>query len=124
MFEAKKTDNFSKSIRCGRIAKCSDLCTGTDGRQYIKFSVAVNKDKEKADFFECTAYNAKARYIEHYAPVGTKGIILGTDISNRYTDKKNISHTTIKVIVDNVFLHGTQEAQQILNIMNNLFSCA
>lgn len=123
MFKTKKTDNFSRTIKVGRVAQRSCIYTDTtDGRQYVKFSVAVNKDKEKADFFECTAYNAQARYIDRYADVGTKVLLLGSDRIISYMDARGVQHKTTQVIADTVMAYDSEAAQALLEMMNGIFS--
>lgn len=122
MFEFRSTDNFSKSIKVGRIADRSDLRTDVDtGRQLVKFSLAVNNKSTKADFFDCVAYNAEARKIDQSMPKGKKVVVLGTDITGSYVDKKGVKHKTLTVIADNTYLYDSPQARKILKCLEHLF---
>lgn len=123
MFEQKKPDTYKKSFCIGRIAKRSDLLTGTDGRQYVKFSVAVNQNKEKADFFDYIAYNINARYVDRHIHKGIKVIVAGTDTTGNYTDKKGQKHKTQTSIC--LFCYPTEstEGQNIMRMVNDSFLC-
>lgn len=97
MFEKQRNDNFSFSIRCGRLTDHSELRTGDDGRQFVRFSIAVNRNAEKADYFNYIAFNDKARFIDRYCHKGTKVMIIGIDKTGSYQDKhggKHKTHTT------------------------------
>ena len=76
----KKSDNFSKTIKVGRIASVSDLRTNTtNGRQCVVFTIAINKPDEKPDYYNCIAYNGVARNMDRYIRVGHKVLVIGTE---------------------------------------------
>ncbi len=111
----KKTDNFSRTIKVGRIAQRSCVYTDTtDGKQYVRISLAVNKDNEKADFFECLACNAAARFVDRYADIGTKVLLLGSDRIISYRDTKGVQHKTTQVIADAVIPYDSETATVLL----------
>lgn len=58
------------------------------------FSVAVNRAKEKTDFFNCVAFNETARLIEKYFFKGKEIIVIGRMESET---KDNKTYWTIKV---------------------------
>lgn len=104
MFEKQRNDNFSFSIRCGRLTDHSELRTGDDGRQFVRFSIAVNRNAEKADYFNYIAFNDKARFIDRYCHKGTKVIIIGIDETSSYQDKKGVKHKTNTTICEDIHI--------------------
>lgn len=118
----KKTDNFSRTIKVGRVSQRSCVYTDTkDGKQYVRISLAVNKDNEKSDFFECLAVSAAARFVDRYADVGTKVLIIGFDRIISYRDAKGVQHKTTQVVTDTVLSYDSEMAQSILEMLRNIF---
>lgn len=50
----------------GRLASEPELTQTTKGTDIVKFSLAVRKDKEKTNFFNCVAFGSTARFIDQY----------------------------------------------------------
>ena len=121
----KQTDNFSKTIKVGRVASLSDICTEvSSGKQYIRFTLAVNKDNAKPDYYPCIAYNATGRYVERYIHVGDKVVIIGSDFINLKKIAKDVQYKSVQIIADSVLQYDSEEAVSVLNAMQNVFSYA
>lgn len=121
----KKTDNFSKTIKVGRVASLSDIRTDMNsGRQLIKFTLAINKDKDKPDYYPCIAYNTTCRYVERYIHAGDKILITGTDCISFKKASNGMQYKSVQVEADTVLLYDSEEAVAILNAMQNVFSYA
>lgn len=117
MFEIKTPDTYKKSFCVGRIAEYSDLRTDSQGRQFIKFTVAVNQNKEKPDFFKYIAYNNKARKIDRFIRKGMKVVVFGTDTTDCYKDKKGTVHKThTSVCIDIVPVDINTENEIIVSL--------
>ena len=117
-----RTDNFSKTIKVGRIASISDLRTDTsNGKQFIRFTLAVNKDKDKPDYYPCIAFNATCRYIDRYISVGNKVVVIGSDSITLKKMGKDVQCKSVQIIADSVYLYESDEAVAILNAMQNIF---
>lgn len=74
MFKRRK-DNFLIVFLCGYVSKRSDLMVDKTGRQYVKFTVAVNHTDEPTEFHKLIAYNPEARYIDRFVRVGNKVVV-------------------------------------------------
>lgn len=119
----KKTDNFSKTIKVGRIASISDVRTDINsGKQLILFTLAVNKDKDKPDYYNCTAYNATGRYVERYIRIGDKVVVIGSDSITVKKAANGMQYKSVQIIADSVLKYDSEEAVTILNAMQNVFS--
>lgn len=118
-----RTDNFSKTIKVGRIASISDLRTDTsNGKQFIRFTLAVNKYHDKPDYYSCVAFNATCRYIDRYISVGNKVVVIGSDSITLKKMGKDVQCKSVQIVADFVFLYESDEAIEILNAMQNMFS--
>lgn len=121
----KKTDNFSKTIKVGRVASLSDIRTDMNsGRQFIKFTLAINKDRDKPDYYNCIAYNATGRYVERYIHVGDKVVVIGSDSIIVKKAANGMQYKSVQIIADSVLQYESEEAVAILNAMQNVFSYA
>lgn len=121
----KKTDNFSKTIKVGRVASISDVRTDTNsGKQFIRFTLAVNKDKDKPDYYPCIAYNTTGRHVERYIHVGDKVVVIGSDSISLKKIAKDVQYKSVQIIADSVLPYESEEAVAILNAMQNVFSYA
>ena len=120
----KKTDNFSKTIKVGRVAAKSSVYTDMkDGRQYVRFTLAVNKDKDKPDYYNCIAYNASGRYMDRHIQVGDKILVIGTDSFLANKAANGMQYKSVLVEADTVLRYGTADAEAILSASQPLFNC-
>lgn len=88
----------------GRIVRDIKTESSTSGTTYLRNAVAVDRKgkKDEADFFEITAFNKTAEFIEKYFSKGRKIAISGHLQSSNYKDKEGKSHTSVAIIVDEV----------------------
>lgn len=118
-----KSDNFSKTIKVGRIASVSDLRTNiTSGRQCVEFTIAVNKPDEKPDYYNCIAYNAVARNMDRYIRVGHKVLVIGTESIISKKGHNGMQYKSIHVDADFVFLYESETTVTILTVIQQLLS--
>lgn len=123
MFEVKTPDTYKKSFCVGGIAKYSDLKTEEKtGRQYIEFTVAVNQNKEKPDFFDYIAYNSKARKIERYIREGMKVVVFSNDVTGSYKDKNGTKHKTHTSICIDIFPVDKNSKNEIIVSLESIFN--
>ena len=83
--------NFNKVELCGRLTADIELKQSTTGRSIIQFSLAVNRPKakdseQKADFFQCVAWDKTAEFISKYFHKGDSIFICGSLRCNKYKD--------------------------------------
>lgn len=123
MFELRSTDNFSKTIKVGRIASVSDLRTNTtNGRQCVEFTIAINKPDEKPDYYNCIAYNGVARNMDRYIRVGHKVLLIGTESIILKKGHNGMQYKSIHVDADFVFLYESETTVTILTVIQQLLS--
>lgn len=102
--------NFS--VRTGRFTDNPELKTSNNGKQFVKFTLAVNSRKEQADFFEYVAWDANARYIDRYVRKGTKVWISGNDKMNPYTDKNGVKRKSFITVCEKISIVESRAAQE------------
>lgn len=95
----------------GRLTKDLEL-KETNGIKYTKFDVAVNTRKDKADFFNCTAWREKAEILAKYLKKGNQVFIAGEMTSDTYTNQNGISTTKWSInVLDFEFLGGKNNTE-------------
>lgn len=98
---------MNKWIGTGRITKDIDLQTTKTGTEYAKFTVAVNRKKDKngeqkADFVDCTAWGKTAAFVQKYFKKGDGIVVEGRVESDTYDAKDGTKRTKWSVNVDNI----------------------
>lgn len=98
---------MNKWIGMGRITKDIDLQTTKTGTEYCKFTVAVNRKKDKngeqkADFVDCTAWGKTAAFVQKYFKKGDGIVVEGRFESGTYDAKDGTKRTKWGVSVDNI----------------------
>ena len=111
---------MNKWIGMGRITKDIDLQTTKTGTEYCKFTVAVNRKKDKngeqkADFVDCTAWNKTAAFVQKYFKKGDGIIVLGRFESDKYTGKDGMTRTNWSVNVREVYFPASKGKSEQTN---------
>lgn len=79
---------------------------GKNKIKYAHFSFAVNSSKKNADFFNCTAFNDVADFLENYVTKGQELIIQGSIKNNHYEDKDGVMHYADQIVVYSIDFCG------------------
>lgn len=74
--------------------------TETNTTIVAKYSIAVQRDKDTADFIRITAFNKTAEFVEKYLTKGVKIAVTGRVQTGRYTDKEGNTHYTTDFIAN------------------------
>lgn len=96
---------MNRVILIGRLTKDPEI--RTSGNYTIaSFSLAVDRKfkrdgEPEADFFNCTAFNKTAEFIEKYCKKGTKMVVEGR-IQNDNYEKDGVKHYGVKIMVDSL----------------------
>ena len=102
---------INRIVLVGRLTRDPELRTTTTGKNFVNFSIAVNKrikptgaDERDADFFNVKAWNQTADYDSNYLTKGRLVSVDGRMESRKYTDKDGNNREIWEVVADNV--HG------------------
>jgi single-strand DNA-binding protein len=96
---------MNRVILIGRLTKNPEI--RTSGNYTIaSFSLAVDRKfkrdgEPEADFFNCTAFNKTAEFVEKYCKKGTKMVVEGR-IQNDNYEKDGVRHYGVKIMVDSL----------------------
>ena len=105
---------MNKIIIIGNVVRDPELNVTQNGKKLCNLTVAVGRtfDKEKTDFFRCTAWEQKAELIEKYVQKGNKlGIIGRLEINE--TEKDGVKTRHHNIIVEEIeFLTPKSETDQ------------
>ena len=108
--------NLNKVIIGGRLTSTPELKQTNGGVQVTSFTVAVNrkynKDEQKADFINCTAWKQTAEFICNYFQKGSSICVVGSMQNRSWTDQNGQKRTVTEVIVDEaLFVDSKGEMQ-------------
>ena len=105
---------MNKIILIGNLTRDPELTETAQGKKLCKFNIAVGRtfDKEKTDFFSCTAWEQKAEVIAKYVHKGNKLCVVGRLEINE-TEKDGVKTRHHNIIVEEVeFLTPKSETDQ------------
>ena len=91
---------MNKVILCGRLTADPEITYTQDQMMIAKYTLAVNRFREGADFIRCVAFDKRAQFAEKYLNKGTKIIVSGRIQTGKYDDRNGVTHYTTDVIID------------------------
>lgn len=74
----------------GRLGKDPEISTSSNGKTFVKFSLATNDgygDNKKTNWHSCTAFGKVAEIIEKHVKKGNELAVSGSIDYNKYEDK-------------------------------------
>lgn len=86
----------------GRLTFDPELKTTNNGKPVCTFTIAVNRDKDKADFIHCTAFSKTAEHLHNYTEKGSRIALNGSIRVDNYTDQQGNKKNYTYVLVNNV----------------------
>lgn len=87
----------------GRLTRDVELkYTAKDNQPIAKFTLAVNRVGEGADFIPITVYGKSAENCEKYLHKGSSAAVSGRITTGSYTNKNNVKVYTTDVVAANV----------------------
>lgn len=89
----------------GRITRDIEISTSKDGKEFARFTVAVDRrvkkgEEKKADFIDCVVFGQGAAFLNRFFKKGDGIVVEGTLTSDKYTNKDGKSVTRWSVLVD------------------------
>ena len=86
----------------GRLAKGLSLSKTNNGKSFVRFTVAVNRDKDNADFVPCVAWNQTAENMCKYCHKGSMIAVTGSIITGSYDNNEGKRVYTVDVMANRV----------------------
>lgn len=100
---------MNKVFLMGRLCQDPDVRRSGDGKIVARYTLAVDRNKEEADFVPCVAFLKNAEFVERFLKKGTKVVVEGRMNTGSYTNREGKKVYTTDVIVDR---HEFAEAKQ------------
>ena len=110
--------NYNNIQIGGKVTRNIELKQTPGGKNVCKFTVAVNRtvgrgEDQKADFFDCEAWDAKAEFISKYFRKASSIFVTGELRRDDWTDKDGNKKYTFKIRVKEVdFVDSKAESEQ------------
>jgi single-strand DNA-binding protein len=99
----------NRIVLIGRLTRDPELRTTTTGKNFVNFSIAVQKrikpqdpNERDADFFNIKAWGQTAEYVSNYLAKGRLVAVDGRLETRKYTDKEGINREIFEIVADNV----------------------
>lgn len=71
-----------------------------DGTSFARFTIAIDRDKDEADFIPCKAFGKTADLVNEYFFKGDRIGVNGHIVSGSYENKDKVKVYTLDVVVD------------------------
>lgn len=92
---------FNQVTLVGRLTDLPDVRATTTGKKVAKFTLAVDKFKEGANFFECEYWNNSADFIEKYLNKGDQVLVSGSIDQQVWQDKETGKNRSKIIVLGN-----------------------
>ena len=93
---------MNKLILVGRLTKDPEIRVNNDQKGIAKFTVAVNRNKNEADFIRCVAFDRKAELLEKYFHKGDRIGVTGRLQIGSYTNREGQTIPTAEIMVEEI----------------------
>lgn len=84
----------------GRLTKEPDTRTSKSGTKVARFSLAVDRFGEGADFIPCVAFGKTADFVEKYLAKGMKIAVIGRIQTGSYQNREGKTVYTFDVVAE------------------------
>lgn len=98
-------------IIIGRLTKDPEIRTTNSGKNVTTFSVAVRRNNDSSDFFNCVAFGKTAEFVEKYFHKGNMIAVEGAMHSEQY-EKDGKKQTVWKLSANNVSFCESKPAEK------------
>ena len=97
---------INSCILMGRLTRDPEKRYTADNTPVTAFSIAVNRDKDRSDFFNCTAWRKTADFVSTYFAKGDMIAVCGRIQNRDWTDKNGNARRSTEIIADSVSFCG------------------
>ena len=99
----------------GRLTKDPEMRTTNTGKFVTSFTLAVDRDfeKDKADFFQCVAWNKTAEFVNRYFTKGQLVVVSGSMQSREWKDQKDNKRLSWEIKVSNVYFAESRRQVEV-----------
>ena len=99
---------MNKVILMGNLTRDPEISYSQNSNMAIaRFSIAVNRrfardGEDNTDFFNCTAFNKTAEFVEKYFHKGSRMLLSGRVQNDNYTNKNGEKVYSVRIIAEEV----------------------
>lgn len=95
----------------GRLSDNPTLRTTQTGKSVASFTIAVNRDKDNADFFNCVVWGVQADNLCKYQTKGSQIGLTGRLSKRSYEDKNGEKKYIIEVVAEHIEYLGSKKEE-------------
>ena len=103
-------------IMMGRLTKDPEIRSTATGMQVASFTLAVNrrfqKEDQKADFFNVTAWNKTAEFVGKYFTKGQQVLVSGRLENRSWEDNAGVKRYATDVIAEEVYFADSKKEEE------------
>ena len=96
---------MNEIILLGRFTKEPDIRIAESGTKLCRYTLAVRRTSQITDFFNCTAFNKSAEFLERYFHKGDMILVRGRLQNNSYEKDGTTFHSN-QIITDEHYFTG------------------
>ena len=87
-------------VMTGRLTRDPDFRVSEEGNKAARYTLAVQRGKDKADFVYCRVFGENAEFVKKYLTKGIKIMVKGSIRAGSYTNKEGNNVNSFEVWVD------------------------
>lgn len=102
-------------VLMGRLTADPELRTSSNGTNYCRFSIAVDRsfvrsgEERKTDFFNCVSWGKTADFISRYFTKGQMIAVQGSLQTGSYTNRDGVKVNTVDINVNDANFTGSKK---------------
>lgn len=100
---------INSCVLMGRLTRDPEKRYTADNTPVTSFAIAVNRDKEHTDFFDCTAWRKTAGFVSTYFAKGDMIAVRGRIQNRDWTDKNGNARRSTEIVADEVSFCGSKK---------------
>lgn len=100
---------INSCVLMGRLTRDPEKRYTADNIPVTSFSIAVNRDKDRSDFFDCAAWRQTGEFVAKYFGKGDMIAIRGRIQNRDWTDKNGNARRSTEIIADEVSFCGSKK---------------
>ncbi len=100
---------INSCVLMGRLTRDPEKRYTADNTPVTSFSIAVNRDKDRSDFFDCVAWRQTGEFVAKYFGKGDMIAVRGRIQNRDWTDKNGNARRSTEIIADEVSFCGSKK---------------
>ncbi len=100
---------INSCVLMGRLTRDPEKRYTADNTPVTSFAIAVNRDKDRSDFFDCVAWRQTGEFVAKYFGKGDMIAVRGRIQNRDWTDKNGNARRSTEIIADEVSFCGSKK---------------